>query len=57
MKPLLVVVVLVLVVIGGLKLAGIPVPYVDYTPSIAGPDMDLPEIEVQPPGFDDFGEP
>lgn len=57
MKPLFVLVLLVVVVIGGMKLAGIPVPYLDYTPSIAGPDLNRPEVEVRPPGFDEFGEP
>ncbi|HUF06280.1 MAG TPA: hypothetical protein VMP86_02700 [Candidatus Binatia bacterium] len=57
MKALFVLVLLVVIVGAGLKLAGIPIPYLDYTPSIAGPDLDLPEVEVKPPGFDDFGAP
>ncbi len=57
MKPLLAIVLLVVVVIVGLKLAGVPVPYLDYEPGIAGPDVNLPEIEVRPPGFDGFGAP
>lgn len=57
MKPVLVIVLLVVVVVIGLKLAGVPVPYLDYQPGVAGPDVNLPEIEVRPPGFDDFGAP
>lgn len=54
---MLVIVLLVVVVVVGLKLAGVPVPYLDYEPGIAGPDVNLPDIEVRPPGFDGFGTP
>lgn len=54
----LVLVALLLVLVGvGMKLAGIPIPYIDYTPSIAGPDVERPDIRVEPPGFDDFPAP
>ena len=55
-RALFLLVIVVVVVVGGLKLAGIPIPYLDYQPSI-GVDVNRPEIEVRPPGFDDLGAP
>jgi hypothetical protein len=60
MKGLLLILLVAILVGGGLKLAGIPLPFIDYpigpigvdTP---GPEMQNPEIEA--PGFGDFPAP
>ena len=51
---------LVVIVIGvGLKLAGVDLPLIDYPiggfGEGHGPGM--PDIRIEPPGFDDFGAP
>ncbi len=55
------VLVLVLVVVGaGLKMAGVRLPLIDYPlgpMGVDGPGPGMPDIEVRPPGFDDFGAP
>ena len=59
MKALLVLALVGVLVGGGLKLAGIPIPFLDYAVGPMGGDRPpgLPEIEVEAPGFDEFDAP
>ena len=60
MKALLLLVLLVVLVGGGLKLAGVRLPLIDYPVGPIGVDTPgpaLPGIEVEAPGFDDFQAP
>lgn len=53
-------IVLVVVVIGaGMKVAGMELPFIDYPIGPVGEDRGpiMPRIEVEPPGFDDFEAP
>ena len=48
--------VLVIVLIGGgLKLAGVPLPFIDYAvgPMGEGTGPGMPDIQIDAPGFDD----
>lgn len=49
MRLLLVFLLLLLLIAGGMKLAGMRIPILDYP--LGGP-MTQPQIDVQPPGFD-----
>ena len=45
---------------GGLRLAGVPLPLIDYPLGPAGVDTPgpaMPDVEVEAPGFGDFGAP
>ena len=61
MKALFLIAVLVVVVGVGLKAAGVQLPIIDYPIGPAGifdgrgPAM--PDVQIQPPGFDDFSAP
>ncbi len=48
----------VILVGGGLKLAGVRLPLIDYPigpMGIEGDGPDMPDIRIEPPGFDDGG--
>jgi hypothetical protein len=55
----LVLLILVLVVVGGgLKAAGVRLPLIDYPIGPIGvdtPDPDIPDVQIEAPGFGDFG--
>jgi len=60
MRSLLLLVLLVVLVGGGLKLAGVRLPLIDYPIGPIGVDTPgpaMPGIEVEAPGFDDFPAP
>ena len=60
MKALLILVLLVVLVGGGLKMAGVRLPLVDYPIGPMGADTPgpaMPGIEVEAPGFDNFPAP
>ena len=60
MKALLILALVVLVIGGGLKMAGVRLPLIDYPlGSIGGPGTGpgMPDIQVEPPGFGDFEAP
>jgi len=58
---MLVVLVLVLVVVGaGLKMAGVRLPLIDYPIGpigVDGPGPGMPDVQIEPPGFGDFEAP
>jgi hypothetical protein len=55
MRALLVLALAVVLVGGGLKLAGVPLPFIDYSIGGFGEGRGpaMPEIQIEPPGFDD----
>ena len=55
MRNLLIVIVLAVVLVVGLKAAGVRLPFIDYAvgPIGAGNGPAMPDIQVEPPGFDD----
>ena len=58
MKALFLLLLLVVLMGGGLKAAGVRLPVIDYPIGIydgRGPAM--PDVQIQPPGFDDFTAP
>jgi hypothetical protein len=59
MRALLLLVLVVVLVGAGLKLAGVPLPFIDYAvgPIGEGRGPGMPDIQVEAPGFDEFGEP
>ena len=59
MKALLVLALIGVLVGGGLKLAGIPIPFLDYAVGPIGGERPpgFPEIEIEAPGFDEFDAP
>jgi hypothetical protein len=59
MRALLLLVMAVVLVGGGLKLAGVPLPFVDYAVGPIGGDNapGMPDIQVEAPGFDEFDAP
>ena len=60
MKALLLLVLVVVVVGGGLKMAGVKLPLIDYPIGPIGADTPgpaMPDIEIHPPGFDEFEAP
>jgi hypothetical protein len=51
---------LAVVIVGaGLKLAGVPLPFIDYAVGSVGGDSDpgMLDIQIEAPGFDDFEAP
>ena len=59
MRALLLLILAVAVVGAGLKLAGVPLPLIDYAvePFGEGRGPGMPDIQVEPPGFDEFEAP
>jgi hypothetical protein len=59
MRALLILALVVVVIGGGLKLAGVPLPFLDYAVGPVGGDRPpgMPEIQVDAPGFDEFDAP
>ena len=55
MRALLLLVLFLVLVGGGLKLAGYELPLIDYPIGPIGIDADprMPEIQIEAPGFDD----
>jgi hypothetical protein len=55
MRALLMLVLLVVVIGGGLKMAGVPLPFIDYSVGPVGGDAmpGVPGIEIQQPNFED----
>jgi hypothetical protein len=55
MRAILLLILAVVLVGGGLKLAGVPLPFVDYSIGPVGGNRGpaMPDIRVEPPGFDD----
>jgi hypothetical protein len=55
MRALLYLVLVAVLVGGGLKLAGVPLPFIDYSvnPFGEGRGPAMPEIEIEAPGFGD----
>ena len=55
MKALLLFVFVLVLVGGGLKLAGVRLPVIDYSVGPIGADRgpEMPDIEIHAPGFDD----
>ncbi len=52
---------LAVVLVGGMKMAGMRLPLVDYPIGPmgieGGGDPVMPDIQIEPPGFDNFGGP
>ena len=60
MRSLLLLVLLVVLVGGGLKLAGVRLPLIDYPIGPIGVDTPgpaMPGVQIEPPGFGDFPAP
>jgi hypothetical protein len=59
MRALLLLTLVVVLIGGGLKLAGVRLPLIDYPIGPIGVEGGpaMPDIQVEPPGFDDFGAP
>ena len=61
MKALFLIALLVVVVGGGLKMAGVRLPLIDYPIApfgiYDGRGPAMPEVQIQAPGFDDFQAP
>jgi hypothetical protein len=61
MKALFLVILLVVLVGGGLKAAGVRLPIIDYPIGpigiFDGRGPAMPEVQIQAPGFDDFSAP
>lgn len=59
MRALLLFILVIVLVGGGLKLAGVPLPFIDYPvgPAGEGRGPGMPDIQVEAPGFDDFEQP
>ena len=56
-KSLLLIVLVIVLVGGGLKMAGVRLPFIDYSvgPIGGGHGPGMPDVEIHPPGFDDAG--
>lgn len=57
MKALLVLALCLVLVGGGLKMAGMRLPLIDYPVGPIGVDAPgpaMPDVEIQPPGFNDL---
>jgi len=60
MKALLLLVLIVVLVGGGLKMAGVRLPFIDYPIGPAGVDTPgpaMPDVDIEAPGFGDFPAP
>ena len=58
MRVLLLLALAVVVIVGGLKLAGVPVPLLDYPvgPIGEGRGPGMPDVVIEAPGFDEADE-
>lgn len=52
MRFLLIVVLVVVLVGAGMKLAGQRLPFIDYQLGPLGGDVGIPAVEIEPPGYD-----
>jgi hypothetical protein len=60
MRALLLFVLVVVLVGGGLKLGGVELPLIDYPigpTGIDGAGPGMPDVQIEPPGFNDLGAP
>ena len=61
MKAIFLMLLLVVLVGGGLKAAGVRLPIIDYPIGpigiFDGRGPAMPDVQIQPPGFDDFSPP
>ena len=61
MKAIFLTLLLVVLVGGGLKAAGVRLPIIDYPIGpigiFDGRGPAMPDVQIQPPGFDDFSAP
>jgi hypothetical protein len=61
MKAIFLILLLVVLVGGGLKAAGVRLPIIDYPIGpigiFDGRGPAMPDVQIQPPGFDDFSAP
>jgi hypothetical protein len=60
MRALLLLILVAVLVGGGMKLAGMRLPLLDFPIGpigVDGPGPGMPDIQVEPPGFDDFNAP
>jgi hypothetical protein len=58
MRALLIFLLVIVVIGGGMKLAGMRLPLIDYPIGPIGAnggDPGMPDIQVEAPGFDEFG--
>ena len=55
MRALLLLALAIVIVGGGLKMAGVPLPFIDYAVGPIGGDNNpgMPDIRIEAPGFDD----
>lgn len=59
MRALLLLILAVVLIGGALKLAGVRLPLIDYPIGPIGVDTPgpaMPGVQIEPPGFDDFGQ-
>jgi hypothetical protein len=57
-KALLLLILVLALVGGGLKIGGVPLPFIDYPIGQMGfetPGPAMPDVELEAPGFGDFG--
>lgn len=60
MRALLFVVLIIVLVGGGLKMAGVRLPLMDFPIGpigVNGPGPGMPNVQIEPPGFGDFEAP
>lgn len=59
MRALFILVLVVVLIGAGMKLAGMDLPFIDYAvgPIGEGQDPGMPDIQIEPPGFNDFPAP
>ena len=60
MKALLLLVLVLILVGGGLKVVGVQLPFIDYAVGPMGVDTPgpaMPDIEIEPPGFEELNGP
>lgn len=59
MRNLLIVLLVLVLLVGGLKLAGVRLPLIDYPIGPIGVEGGpaMPGVEIEPPGFGDFTAP
>jgi hypothetical protein len=59
-RAILVLLLAIILVVGGMKLAGVRLPLIDYRIGPIGidtPGPAMPDVQVEPPGFGDFPAP
>lgn len=60
MRALLLLVLVIVLVGGGLKMAGVRLPLIDYPIGpigVDGPGPGMPNVQIEPPGFGEFEAP